>query len=103
MKVFLKLRYSSVNAEGIYDVTSGKLVVLKGSIVSQEVRHPAKFSTNIIDRLRKDYVKNGTVMEDVEFKSATTAANFVTGRSTNGLIAWKNKEGETIKAIKSET
>lgn len=42
-----------------------------------------------------------TVKAEVTFKSASTAAIFVTGGSTNGLTAWKTKEGKTIKeAIK---
>ena len=31
-----------------------------------------------------------------------TAANFVTGVSTNGLIAWKDIEGNTLKSLLSE-
>ncbi|EFA23833.1 hypothetical protein BIFGAL_02942 [Bifidobacterium gallicum DSM 20093 = LMG 11596] len=37
------------------------------------------------------------VSKDVHFKSASTAANFVTGASTNGMAAWKTKDGKSIK------
>ena len=40
--------------------------------------------------------------QDVAFKSASTAANFVTGRSTNGLITWKNSDGIILKSLLSE-
>jgi hypothetical protein len=39
----------------------------------------------------------GCVKEDVIFKSASTAANFVTGSSTNGLTSWKTEEGKAIR------
>ena len=42
------------------------------------------------------------VIKDVPFKSASTAANFVTGASTNGLTAWKDENGKTLKAILAE-
>ena len=38
----------------------------------------------------------------MKFKSPSTAANFVTGRSTNGLIAWKNIDKKTIKELINE-
>ena len=99
MKVFLNRRDGSVKAEGNYDVKSGKVVVLKGSIVSPALRETEKFSTRTIALLRKEHVKNCVVKDDVEFKSATSAANFVTGSSTNGLIAWKNKDGRNLKSL----
>ena len=33
------------------------------------------------------------------FRSPSTAANFVTGNSTNGLLAWKDENGRTLKEI----
>ena len=98
MKVYLNKRDGSVKAEGSYDEATGKLVVLKGSIVSPDVKHTEKFKgVRTIETRRKEHVENRTVKENVEFKSASTAANFVTGSSTNGLIAWKNKEGKNLK------
>ena len=42
-------------------------------------------------------MKDGVVSKDVHFTSASTAANFVTGASTNGMTAWKTKDGKTLK------
>lgn len=102
MKVYLNRRDGSVKAEGTYDEKTGALVVLKGSLVSPDVKYSEKFkAASKIDALRKQYVKNRTVKENVSFKSASTAGNFVTGSSTNGLTAWKNKEGKCIKELKN--
>jgi hypothetical protein len=49
--------------------------------------------------MRETNVKDGKVIKDVCFKSASTAANFVTGSSTNGMLAWKDKDGNNLKEI----
>jgi hypothetical protein len=38
---------------------------------------------------------------DVEFSSPSAAAAVVHGGHANGLIAWKNKTGKTLKEIES--
>lgn len=38
-----------------------------------------------------------TYNKDVHFTSVSTAANFVTGASTNGMTAWKTTGGKTLK------
>jgi hypothetical protein len=64
------------------------------------VHHSEKFrGSNTIEAFREKYVVNGVVKEDVVFKSASTAANFVTGSSTNGLTSWKTEEGVQLRAI----
>lgn len=101
MKVYFSKRDGSAKAEGNYDPKTGKLVVLKGSTVSSEVKHSEKFrSANKIESLRKEYVKNGEVIKDISFTSASTAANFVAGCSSNGLAVWKNKDGKSLKELK---
>ena len=100
MKVFLRRRNSGVEANGIFDESTRSLTVLKGSGVSDQVHHTEKFrGANTIESLRKKHVINGIVKEDVVFKSASTAANFVTGSSTNGLTSWKNEEGVQLRAL----
>lgn len=74
MKVYIVRERSGVNAKGEFDPTTRSLTVLKGNVLQT----------------------------DVAFKSASTAANFVTGTSTNGLTAWKDKDGKTIKEIITE-
>jgi len=37
--------------------------------------------------------------KDYEFSSPSLAAAVVRGSSANGLVEWKNKDGQTLKAI----
>lgn len=102
MKLYLKTK-TGADATGEYDPTSKELTVKKGSLVSSDVHTAGKFrSANSVLKYREQYCDNVTVKKDVVFKSASTAANFVTGRSTNGLIAWKNSDGKTLKALLME-
>lgn len=80
-----------------------KLKVLQGSRISNSVR--AKVNP-IVEELRKnpklvsqDYV----VLEDIMFRSASTAASFVTGNISNGMRVWKLESGKTLEsAINNE-
>lgn len=102
MKVYLK-RKNGISAVGEFNMCDKSLVVKKGSIISNSLSTSEKFrGTKTIEKYRKEYVDGEVVKEDVHFKSASSAANFVTGISTNGLIAWKNKDGKTIKMMISE-
>ena len=102
MKLYLQRNKAGVNATAEYDETSGKLTVLKGSKVSERIAYTEKFrGAKSIEAARSGLIENGVLLEDKVFKSALTAANFVTGSSTNGLIAWKDTNGNTLKAIKA--
>ncbi|HSQ51099.1 MAG TPA: DUF4357 domain-containing protein [Nitrospiraceae bacterium] len=39
--------------------------------------------------------------KDVEFSSPSAAAAVIHGGHANGLIAWKNKDGKTLKELES--
>ena len=76
--------------------------MLKGSKLSEHISYSDKFrGAKTIERNREGVVVNGILIKDVEFKSASTAANFVTGSSTNGLTAWKTENGTKLKDILS--
>ena len=99
MELFLQTK-TGVKATGDYDPISKTLTVKKGSNVSLDVHTTGKFrSANSVKKYRELYCDGTVTKEDVVFKSASTAANFVTGCSTNGLVAWKNKAGETLKSL----
>lgn len=104
MKLFLIQERKGVKAEAEYDISNKRFIVLKGSVVSDSISHSEKFrgDTSIQKSRGNGVVKNNIVTRDVEFKSPSTAANFVTGASTNGMVAWKNEEGRTLKSILSE-
>lgn len=91
MEIQVKLapRNGSCYAEGIFD---GSLFTVKkgGKINPDFAKHirGGKCAKNY--RENPEYVDNeGTILKDCDFTSPSTAAQFVTGRSTNGYEAWK--------------
>ena len=42
-------------------------------------------------------IVSGKLIEDIEFKSSSTAAQFILGTTANGQTAWKNKDGVPLK------
>ena len=102
MELYLKTR-SGANAVGEYDPEKKTMVVRKGSIVAPDVHTDGRFrSANAIIKYREQYCDSLKTKQDVMFKSASTAANFVTGQSTNGLTKWKNSDGVTLKSLLQE-
>lgn len=100
MKVFLIRERARIKASGEYDPETKGITVLKGSVLSASVAHTEKFrGAKSIEKSRDGVVKENILQKDVAFKSASTAANFVTGSSTNGLTAWKNADGKSIKEL----
>lgn len=100
MQVFIKRKNGSINATGMYNEKTKELTVLKGSVISGKIAYSDKFrGSATIEKNRKLYSKDGVVSENVTFKSASTAANFVTGSSTNGLTAWKDKNGTILREL----
>jgi hypothetical protein len=103
MKVYIKSRKKDFEANGEFDITTKKLKIFKGSKVSSNITYSEKFKgAKTIEKLRDNKIKNNILQEDMIFKSPSTAANFVTGRSTNGLIAWKTEEGKKLKEVLSK-
>lgn len=103
MRLYLTRPRSSIKAVADYDMASKSFVVLKDSIISETIAYSEKFrGAKSIEKSRVGVVDGTRVIKDVPFKSASTAANFVTGASTNGLTAWKDENGKTLKAILAE-
>lgn len=100
MRVYLRSVKRMIDAVGEYNEDTKELIVLKDSKVSSCVSEAEKFrGANTVIKQRKQYVKDNIVIENVMFKSSSTAANFVTGSSTNGLVAWKDENGKKLKDI----
>lgn len=98
MKVFLVRSKGGISAVGDYNTETKELVVFKGSIVSETISYTNRFrGATSINKRREVYVRDRMVIKDVSFRSASTAANFVTGSSTNGLTAWKTESGMKLK------
>lgn len=54
-----------------------------------------------VDKYRREVcTEEGIVYKDILFKSPSSAANFVTGSSTNGMLAWKDETGNSLKETK---
>ncbi len=102
MKAYLNKPHSGVHAEGEYDFKTKKMIVFKGAQLSMDIREyksRSAIALQKVNELRAEYVKENILLEDLVFTSASTAGFFLTGRSTNGMIAWKNEEGISIGEI----
>ena len=103
MKLFLVRRDGTVNATVEYDPIKKTFTVIKGSKISASVALNTKFrSAKSIEKAREGIVLDQILQKNVVFKSASTAANFITGASTNGLIALKNSKGKTLRELLGE-
>lgn len=104
MQLFIKRKNGTIDATLEFDEINNIFTVLKGSVVSKSVTMDKKFrSASSIEKARGNgVVVDGILTKDVQFKSASMAANFVTGTSTNGKIAWRNKDGEALREIQAK-
>ena len=98
--VFTNGRNGRYSANGIFN---GKnLVVLQGSRISRTTG--AKVNP-IVEELRNDpkiVSSDFVVLADISFKSASTAAAFVTGNISNGMRVWKLDSGKSLGSILGE-
>jgi hypothetical protein len=90
-------------------VTSTGFVVFKNSHASLEVR-PSAHKYPYVVNLRQKLIDDGTLVtegdtwiftRDTEFPSPSSAATVIHGGTANGLTAWKNKKGRTLKELES--
>lgn len=90
-------------------LTPAGLVVLKGSQAVLEERASAHNYPNVLTT-RNQLIEERTLVEegdhwvfsqDVEFGSPSAAAAVVHGGSANGLIAWKDSKGRTLKELEA--
>ena len=90
-------------------VTSTGFVVFKNSHASLDVR-PSAHKYPYVVNLRQKLIDDGTLMtegdtliftRDTEFPSPSSAATVIHGGTANGLTAWKNKKGKTLKELES--
>ena len=94
-------------AEGRGHRTPEGFVVLKDSTAVLHDRESAKNWPAAI-AMRKQLIADGTLIQqgeyytftkNYEFSSPSAAAATIEGGSANGLIAWKNKDGKSLKEI----
>lgn len=104
---FFFCKASGANARGMY--TEEGFVVLKDSVGRKE-NVPSLIGTagaKLRDRLIEDGVMRvvgDTVVfeKDHLFRSPSMAALSLMGRTTNGWVDWKDKDGQTLDAVKRQ-
>lgn len=104
-KLFCEIK--GIKAEG--HLAPNGLVVLKGSQAVLNERassHKWPWAMNMRQRLKEEGVLQvqGEYLvftKDTEFTSPSSAAAVVHGGHANGLTAWKDKSGKTLKEIES--
>ena len=88
--------------------TEGGFVVFNGSSAVATERPSAEAQHPYVVVLRKKLVKDQTLVEkdgflvftkDAEFDSPSAAAAVIHGGGANGLTAWKNSGGKTLKQL----
>jgi hypothetical protein len=96
MKIYLKGRENQFDAKGVIS-KDGKVTVLKGSRVKEV--YSEKIPSEAVKARNNTKMKEFIIDEDIVFESASTAAAFVTGNSTNGLRAWKTEKREELGKV----
>jgi predicted type IV restriction endonuclease len=87
--------------------TADGFVVFHGSTAVLEQRPSAETYPYVVAQ-RQQLIDDGTLIKkdqllvftkDVEFSSPSAAAAVIHGGSANGLIAWKTKDGKSLKQL----
>ena len=92
-------KIGKIEADGMQ--TAEGFVVFKGSRISP-VEDDTIRSGVRQQRKAAKIDDNNILLEDMLFSSPSSAAAFVIGKSTNGLIYWKNRDGQTLKSLEEE-
>ena len=95
----LYLKKKDYAAEGYYNENG--FTVLKGSVLSkksQTLDYNWESDRNKLINKYTEEIENGLCIlkEDITLSSPSRAASFITGTSINGLINWKDKDGNTL-------
>lgn len=96
IKVTLKQRSREVFAEAVYE---GEIITVQpGGKISKDFANHIKGGRKARSyRDNPEYVdEKGNILRKCIFKSPSTAAQFVTGNSTNGYEAWKVEEKKSL-------
>lgn len=97
LKLHTVSRDKLFEAQAIYE--NDEVIVLKGSRINQSPSSKFKPSevvaTCIADKTLVG--DDGILKRDVTFKSLSTAATFVAGRTSNGMITWKTEDGRYVR------
>jgi hypothetical protein len=95
------MRNSQITVKAFCKRTSEGFVVLKGSLLNPIITESTCSGIAKQARQQSRIDSNYILQEDFLFKSSSSAAEFVTGASANGLIVWKTRSGKTLKDIQA--
>lgn len=91
---------SGASAKGF--ISSGGFTVLKNSIISTHTVPSMEVHAKSMFNLRNAMIKEGIIVDsmftrDYEFTSPSAASTVVLGRSSNGNVDWRSKDGIKMK------
>ena len=96
MNIVLKSKKNTHYATAEY--TDSRIVISKGSRINLYEAYPGMSNSIRSMRNNREIVdENGVLLQNLEFKSVSSAAVFVTGRSVNGYIAWRIDDKISLK------
>lgn len=84
------------------EVRKGQYVVLAGSQIRLGYTNSFVGATEYYQKLELEasgIIKDGVLMQDVAFSSASAAAKVVLGRSANGVTEWKLADGKPLGSL----
>lgn len=97
------LQLHAVSRDNLFDAKAtyndGVVTVKKGSRINTKSGSGFKPTAPVKAKLedRSLYGKDGVLTKDVSFDTLSTAASFVTGRTSNGMITWKTPDGKNVR------
>ncbi len=106
----VKLNLHTVSRDGLYEAQAiyedGIVTVKKGSRINLRSGSGFKPSSTVKEKLDDTslYSEDGILVDDVVFTTLSTAASFVAGRTSNGMLTWKTQDGKYVReTLKKET
>jgi hypothetical protein len=101
MRILLFSKGKTYDVKGCYE--ENQILLFKGSKIAAIEN---SYGANRDGVVRANCTKKGNYYildKDLLFKTPTSAANFCTGRSTNGWVFWKDQNKKLLKDICEHT
>lgn len=99
----MKLQLHAVSRDNLFDAKAvyldGVVTVKKGSRINIKAGDGFKPTAPVKTKLEDKtlYDEDGILAKDVSFDTLSTAASFVAGRTSNGMITWKTPDGKNVR------
>jgi len=99
----MRLELQTVSRDNLFEAKAvyidGVVTVKKGSRINTHAGSGFKPSSVVREKLNDPTIvgEDGILTEDVTFSSLSTAASFVAGRTSNGMITWKTMDGKYVR------